>query len=141
VSHVKNNLNEPIANWPGHAYRRAKNGDWNPPNDDLGASTDGEVATESDLSPTYEDREPRFEEAKAVAGDPDIEGANPHSINDRIQKRYEHMLARDREKVEKMRHDFIDNSGNDSLSRSSPSEEQIQGAVDDYVDRTRDTGS
>ena len=141
VSHVKNNLNEPIANWPGHAYRRVKNGDWNPPNDNLGARTDSEVAAESDLSPTYEDREPRFEEAKAVAGDPDIEGANPHSINDRIQKRYEHMLARDREKVEKMRPDFIDNRGNDSLSRSSPSEEQIQGAVDDYVDRTRDTGS
>ncbi|MFB6201318.1 MAG: hypothetical protein ABEI98_04835, partial [Halorhabdus sp.] len=112
LGHVKNNLDEPIANWPGHAYRRAKNGEWNPPNDDLGTATGGEVTD-----------------------------VNPHSINDRAQERYEHMKARDREKVKKMRPDLISNNGNDSPPSSSPSEDQIQDAVDDYADRNRNTGS
>lgn len=155
MSHVKNNLNEPIANWPGHAYRRAKNGDWNPPNDDLGISTDSEVAADNEvlalpegnpplpegetLTPEYEDRALDPKEAQAVAGGSDIEQANPHSVNEPVQAWYDRVKAKDQQKVEAMRPDLINRDV--SPPSSSPSEEQIQESVDDYVDRTRNTDS
>jgi uncharacterized membrane protein YgcG len=156
VSHVKNNLNEPIANWPGHVYRRAKNGDWNPPSDDLGAATDIEVAADNEMlalpegnpplpegetvSPTNEDRVPDPNEAQMVAG-PGIAGANPNSFNDTVQARYEHMMAKDQQKVKAMRPDHANSEGGVPPSHPSTSEEQIQNSVDDYVERTRHNDS
>jgi len=153
MSHVKKNLNEPIANWPGHAYRRVKNGDWNPPNDDLGAATDSEVAADNEVlalpggnpplpegetvNPEYEDRAPDPREAQAVVGGSDIEDANPHSVNETVQGWYDRVKAKDQQKVEKMRPDLANRDV--SPPSPSPSEEQIQESVDDYVDRTRNT--
>lgn len=158
VSHVKDNLNEPIMNWPGHAYRRMKNGQWNPPDDDLGAAANpGAGASNEPLalpagpqalpegdtwSPEYEDRDANPEEAKSIAGGgAGFEKANAGSVSSTVQARYESMMAQDRKKLEQMRPDLIGGGGGGSSSHPSPSEEQIQKSVDEYVDRTRNNGS
>jgi hypothetical protein len=132
-----------------------KNGDWNPPSDDLGAATGSEVAADNEvlalpegnpplpegetLNPEYQNRAPDPREAQAVAGGSDIEDANPHAVNESVQGWYDRVKAKDQQKVEKMRPDLA----NRDVSPPSPppSEEQIQESVDDYVDRTRNTDS
>jgi len=134
MSHVKDNLSEPIANWPGHAYRRMKNGEWNPPNDDLGAATEGGGGTGSEMLALPEGPQPLPEG--------ETSSPNPSSVSSTAQARYEHFMAKDQQKVEAVRPTLTTtNGGGTAPSRPSPSEDQIQQSVDDYVDRTRNTGS